>query len=249
MQIKEIPWITHTHTDYYDVCKIYNGEMPKFTFGEEFWENHYYLINTNHLENQYKYELSGNFFYYDEQLSYPTRLLNILSNLKSEIIFLDHEDMFLYGKANLEIISIAVKMLIDKKLDSVRFVKNLNANYLNLPNEDSIQLIDPKSEWLFSIQPSIWRKDKLISILKKNLNLNIWQLEERSQKTVKNFGIKIGVLSGKYVQRGKSHSNSEYYPYVATAIFKGKWTLSEYKEELNLVLNNYGINPNIRGFT
>ena len=33
MKIQNIPWITHTHTDYYDVCRIYEGEMPYF-YGE-----------------------------------------------------------------------------------------------------------------------------------------------------------------------------------------------------------------------
>ena len=46
MQIQDLKWITHTHTDYYDVCKIYNGEMPSKLWGDQFWENHYYDIET-----------------------------------------------------------------------------------------------------------------------------------------------------------------------------------------------------------
>ena len=36
MQIQDLKWITHTHTDYYDVCKIYHGEMPSKLWGDQF---------------------------------------------------------------------------------------------------------------------------------------------------------------------------------------------------------------------
>ena len=109
MKIQELDWVTHTHTDCYDVCNIYDGEMPSNLWGKDFWENHYYLINSHHKFNKNEFKLSGNIFYYDEDLYYPIRLINILSNLKSEIVVLDHEDMILYGQANLKEINKAFK--------------------------------------------------------------------------------------------------------------------------------------------
>ena len=87
MFIQELDWITHTHTDYYDVCNIYNSEMPHNLWGDDFWKNHYYLINSNHKFNTEEFKLSGNIFYYDEDLNYPIRLINILSLYKSFLIF------------------------------------------------------------------------------------------------------------------------------------------------------------------
>ena len=46
MKIQELDWVTHTHTDCYDVCNIYDGEMPSNLWGKDFWENHYYLITS-----------------------------------------------------------------------------------------------------------------------------------------------------------------------------------------------------------
>ena len=247
MKITELTWITHTHTEYYDVCKIYDGEMPEYLCGENFWNNHYYLINKEQQLNKEKYKLSGNFFYYDSRLPYPIRLINILSNIKSEIIVLDHEDMILYNHANLDKINLAIKYIIDQKLDSVRFIKNKNANYIPLDNHNVIDLIDKKSKWIFSIQPSIWRKDALIDILIKNINADLWQLEYRSQKVLRKLDIKIGVLAGSLKKRGSYHYDSEYYPYIATALFKGKWTTSEYPKELEILFQKYKINPFERG--
>ena len=247
MKIQEINWITHTHTEYFDVCKIYNCEMPINLWGDDFWKNHYYLINSEYREIKDECKLSGNLFYYENSISYPLRLVNILSNLDSELIILDHEDMILFSKANIDKINDAINLIVEGKLDSVRFIKNINAKYNKLIGSDSVELINPKSDWIFSIQPSIWRKEALISVLKKNLNVNIWQLEYKSQKVVRKLGLRIGVLSGNCKQRGMYHCDSEYYPYIATAVFKGKWTISEYPEELKYLFEKYDIDPFKRG--
>ena len=246
MQIQDLKWITHTHTDYYDVCKIYDGEMPSKLWGDQFWENHYYLINSEYKSKKEELKLSGNFFYYEDYLFYPLRLLNILSNINSEIIVLDHEDMILYDKANLDEINKALILIEKKNLDSIRFIKNINAKYNKIENSQ-VEIIDKKSEWIFSIQPSIWRRDSLISVLKRNLNVNIWQLEYKSQKIVRKLGLNIGVLAGDGKKRGKFHCDSEYYPFIATALFKGKWTISEYPIELKNLFRKYKIDPLIRG--
>ena len=246
MQIQDLKWITHTHTDYYDVCKIYDGEMPSKLWGDQFWENHYYLINSEYKSKKEELKLSGNFFYYEDYLFYPLRLLNILSNINSEIIVLDHEDMILYDKADLDEINKALILIEKKNLDSIRFIKNINAKYNKIENSQ-VEIIDKKSEWIFSIQPSIWRRNSLISVLKRNLNVNIWQLEYKSQKVVRKLGLNIGVLGGDGKKRGKFHCDSEYYPFIATALFKGKWTISEYPIELKNLFAKYKINPLIRG--
>tara|TARA_B100001248_G_scaffold174849_1_gene132634 strand:- start:1308 stop:2054 length:747 start_codon:yes stop_codon:yes gene_type:complete len=246
MQIQDLKWITHTHTDCYDVCKIYDGEMPSKLWGDQFWENHYYLINSEYKSKKEELKLSGNFFYYEDYLFYPLRLLNILSNINSEMIVLDHEDMILYDKANLDEINKALILIEKKNLDSIRFIKNINAKYNKIENSQ-VEIIDKKSEWIFSIQPSIWRRNSLISVLKRNLNVNIWQLEYKSQKVVRKLGLNIGVLGGDGKKRGKFHCDSEYYPFIATALFKGKWTISEYPEELKNLFAKYKIDPLIRG--
>ena len=48
-------------------------------------------------------------------------------------------------------------------------------------------------------------------------------------------------------QQGALHYESKIYPYVATAIVKGKWNFSGYPEKLKIILNNNKINVDIRG--
>ena len=44
------------------------------------------------------------------------------------------------------------------------------------------------------------------------------------------------------------HFDNEVYPYIATAIGKGKWNLGEYGYELEPLLQKLNINPSLRGW-
>ena len=48
-------------------------------------------------------------------------------------------------------------------------------------------------------------------------------------------------------KRGSNHYDSELYPYIATALVKGKWNLSEYQKELGDLLEEYKLNVSKRG--
>ena len=50
-------------------------------------------------------------------------------------------------------------------------------------------------------------------------------------------------------KRGLFHYDSSIFPYIATAIVKGKWNYSEYKNELDILFDNYKINKHERGIT
>jgi hypothetical protein len=103
------------------------------------------------------------------------------------------------------------------------------------------------SNWFFSIQPSIWNLTKFKEILSKNLDSNIWELENRSQTVVKEMNLKIAYSNDKSKKRGKFHYDNGIYPYVSTAIVKGKWNTSEYSLELKKIFSKYLINPQLRG--
>ena len=48
-------------------------------------------------------------------------------------------------------------------------------------------------------------------------------------------------------KRGLSHYDSSVYPYIATAVVKGKWNFREYKKELLDILNKLNIDYSKRG--
>ena len=81
----------------------------------------------------------------------------------------------------------------------------------------------------FSIQPTIIRKDILLQIASNVGALNIWDFEN----AIVGSGMDFMARRGDEKRRGDYHYDSFVYPYVATAINKGKWNLIEYTEELN----------------
>jgi len=51
----------------------------------------------------------------------------------------------------------------------------------------------------------------------------------------------------KQIKRGIYHWDSGIYPYIATAVVKGKWDYECYSKELSKLMDKYKIDPNIRG--
>ena len=48
-------------------------------------------------------------------------------------------------------------------------------------------------------------------------------------------------------KRGSNHHDSSVFPYIATAIVKGKWNCLEYRKELEPIFKNYNIDRYLRG--
>ena len=87
-----------------------------------------------------------------------------------------------------------------------------------------------------------------MDILTYNLDCNIWDLERRSQKVVKEMKLRAAYShTNGASRRGIFHYDNPVYPYIATAVGKGLWNLSEYEAELSKVFVEYAIDPTVRG--
>ena len=74
-------------------------------------------------------------------------------------------------------------------------------------------------------------------------SLNIWDFERAVTSIDNHYMVRLGGEK----QRGTRHCDSIVFPYIATAINKGKWNMSEYREELDKLFGEYNINPFERG--
>tara|TARA_B100000674_G_C37976642_1_gene979711 strand:+ start:5330 stop:6091 length:762 start_codon:yes stop_codon:yes gene_type:complete len=250
-KLLEVPWITHTHHDCSDLWVPYISEMKLFMplVFEAF--NHIYMVNAS-KNNTYAEETFGNsIYYYDENIAYPSRILNILRTLQAsghKYVIIDHEDMFLFDYPQLFIIDDAFKLMVKNSIDCIKFSKSTNCLASKDPECDDLMHISLNSDWIFSVQPSIWKISSYIKILEHYPQVNIWQLETLAQDIVKEYKLDICYLSGIGQKRGLYHYDSSIYPYIATALFKGKWVVNEYPNELQEIFVRYNINPYIRGF-
>jgi hypothetical protein len=194
---------------------------------------------------------------YDENLSYTDRLKSCLGKIEDEIVFFEHEDMILYDVPE-------VSQLINySKLMKRTYVDNFNPNKFDVikmirggkffsrkvlkKNIKCLKSISRFSPWIFSIQPSFWARTSLISILADHKGKGIWEFEAAAQKTMRSSKYRSAVVFENTPKRGDSHFDSNIYPYIATAIVKGKWNTKEYSPELEELASEYRMDLSIRG--
>jgi len=240
-----IGFLLYSHSSYSDCWPAFLGNMekflnPYFTFDE-------YAILVDKLE-----EPIPNFkeINYDDNLSYTKRLHQCISQVESEYILISHEDMMLYDHINQEYFEEAVSAIQeDPTIDSIKLIKVENMYFEEYYKDSKALRVTPwNANMKFAIQPTLWKKESYLKLLNLH-DANIWDFEVKGQATFRNlmfnslFTYDVNIDK----KRGKYHYDSCTYPYIATAIFKGKWTTNEYPKELECMFNEYNIDKNIRG--
>jgi len=222
----------YTHSSYADVLDLYLKQANNFNLAD-------IIIASNKTVEGYETVL------YDESLTYSERMVQCLDQIKDEIILFCHEDHILFDSPGMNLICYFSKLFLQKEeLDFLRLARTGNL-YFTDSWSSIINFIDNSSPDIFAVQPTVWRREKLIQFLKKSGSKSIWDLERQG---VDNIGtIKGGLhFDGREKQRG-GHFDSRLFPCVLTAICKGKWNISEYGEELWEIFKKYDIKTE-RGF-
>ena len=233
--------IFYSHTDYSDVWPVLFGQMNKFLP-----DTRKYLFSDQTTEDldQEGWELIR----YDDGLKYQDRMVHCLENVEEEIILFHHEDMFLYEKPNEEVLKDLAQLIADEEIDIIKLIRASYREFSLRPVTSSEFVFENPHDLQYAIQPSLCNKEKLMLIYDKTGGDSIWEFEAFSSGVSTYFGVKTGmVYTENDVKRGQYHWTSAIYPYVATAIVKGKWNLSDYPEELTPLLKKYKIDPDIRG--
>jgi hypothetical protein len=150
-----------------------------------------------------------------------------------------HEDMILFDKPNFELLEKYYGYVKSGVAESIKM--NLTGDSFAPSDVDSTLVTNQYSQ--FSIQPTIVKKEIFQNLVNTIGSLNIWQFEEAIFSYGKDFMIQIGGEK----KRGIYHYDSIIFPYIATAINKGKWNMSEYQKELDKMFNEYGVMPFERG--
>jgi hypothetical protein len=85
----------------------------------------------------------------------------------------------------------------------------------------------------FSIQPTLVKKEIFQNLVNTIGSLNIWQFEEAIISYGRDFMIRVGSEK----KRGMYHYDSIVFPYIATAINKGKWNMNTKKNWIKCLMN------------
>ena len=87
------------------------------------------------------------------------------------------------------------------------------------------------------MQPTIWKKSRFIELYKQ-VQAEKWFESDTYEEACRSLNIK-GFFTYNGEKKRGGHFDSSVYPYIATAVVKGKWNVSEYQQELQKQLQSY----------
>ncbi len=224
--------LLYTHSDYSWVWRYWHQQTDKFL--SNFQKICLLNLNSSFREDYHLIK-------YDDRLIYKDRVLSCLDNIDDEeIVLFCHEDMFLYDKPNYEIINHYINLLKNEKCSLIKLIRA----FKNLQKSDLHEnLLKNPPNQLFSIQPTLLKIKTLKYIYKNVPGKNIWEFEANTSKEYLNNLISLcSFVQNKDKKRGKFHYDSSIYPYICTAVIKGKWNFKEYKKELFEIFYNKKFN-------
>lgn len=234
--------IVYTHSDYSDVWPAFFGQLGKhlgpfksnYVFVDRFCEG-----IPRHFQQ----------IIYDDKKSYTHRLKDCLEKVTENVILFQHEDMILHSTPR----AAELVKLIDEldesapRFDAAKLVSGGTFLHLPISGHREFRKIWRLSPWIFSIQPTLWRKSSFEHLVALHEGQTIWEFETKAQKSVRKLRLRTISPKRSKNKRGRYHWDNPIYPVISTAISKGKWVFSEYESELRPILSRYGIDPSVRG--
>ena len=226
-----VPLVIYTHSDYKDVWKLLFGQLQKYLPNQKV-----YVLSDSNAE-----EIPSNYttIVYDDSKVYTDRLKQSLSQIDEDVVLFQHEDMILFDKPKAELFNKYIDYVKSGMVDSVKLIYVQENDVVS--ELDSTLISNAYSK--FSIQPTLIKLKNFVSLLNSTEPLNIWDFELAVPAEGKHYMVRLGGER----KRGIYHCDSIIYPYIATAITKGKWNYGEYMMELDGMFNEYGIVPFERG--
>lgn len=211
--------VTYTHFNSFDIVPYYINRMNKFnnSYDNIFFSN-------MDIENETCY-------IYDDNLPFSKEYSRLLNLIDDEFVIYSQEDQILYNGINPIVLE-----------DIKQYLKNSNYNYCRLirqQNElDTVINKLYRSNDKFSMQPTIWKRESLIKIMDSVVVDKIFDEYKFDNVMYKYPGL---FYYNSETKRGIDHYDSSIWPYIATAIVKGKWNVSEYPLEIKNLFFEYDI--------
>ena len=234
----------YSHSSYYDCLAPCLDRFKRFGNPNCKFEHKFLLLDQEDSFEGY------DVLKYTDAACYTARLVETVSQIPTDYLLFLHEDMILYEGISKTYMNLAIEAIMQDDIDCIKLIK-CDDNFLEAPYKNSrfLKSIPTTANLLFAVQPTLWNKESYLNVLKANPDKNIWQLEASGQGYAKENGYNCLYTYDQFLdkKRGKYHYDSCVFPYIATAIVKGKWNITDYPKEMREMLEEYEIDPNVRG--
>lgn len=239
--MNNITVFTYTHDNHIDLWEPYLDSLDKY----------FPKVNSVVIANK-DYEDYGRhkFYSYDDTKNYCEEYARCLEDhIDTKYFIYMQEDFILYNTVNLEAINRYIKFLEQNTFSFVRLIRCGDVTDTRVV-DDLYHITESNKPHTsvnsFSMQPTIWNKEKFIQLyrLTKNDRFGEYGFTENMNR----LNIRgVYAYNGEPIRKNSQHHDSSVFPYIATAVVKGKWNVSEYDKELQSIFEKYEINPFDRG--
>jgi len=184
--------------------------------------------------------------------SFRDQYLGCLRQVPEKYVITMNDDYILYKPVDIDKIKEYINILETTDYSFVRFTSAAD-NHIE-PFQKGLYKIPFYNPNLYSQTASLWKTRTLEKIHVNGPALHIGtrgekdgHFEEHACKVCMNMGIEgLSCWNGE-PKRGMSHYDNDVFPYIASALVKGKWNLSEYSNELQPLIKKYNIDTSVRG--
>jgi hypothetical protein len=228
--------VAYTNTNCSDLWVPFQKQVKKHT------NIPLYMISDGKIEN---INITDTYTYINEQPYYEV-WVEALKKFNSEYFIYLQEDFFLYDDVNQNKINEYLQFL--KNNPEYSFVRLIKSGQLGEKKiSDTLYEIEPSNPFVFAMQATIWKTSEYISLLEE-VKEEKWLETLAYPQAMSKMNMKGVYHYDNEPKRGGNHYDTNVYPYIATALVKGKWIMSEYQNELSPILYEHSIDPNLRGF-
>ena len=164
-------------------CDSYLDLIPGFSIlYERYFEPNIETLIVSETEDldipKYKFITPG-------KKQWGERIINALSETKTEYVFFVLDDYYLSQLLTNEYIEYLLKFMDNRKVNKIMLSPVPDfAKYEYLESINTMHKMSPNSPWLTSVQPAIWRKSELLKFLKPEYTP--WNFEVKGSELAKN---------------------------------------------------------------
>lgn len=231
--------IAYTNSNCQDVWKMFINQNQKHT------EMQLCLLTDEYSEEKYNLE-EGNVLIYDNKDPYYKIWIEAVQKFGGNYFIYLQEDFILYDDVNQEKINEYVEFL--KNNPQYSFIRLLKSGQLfDKKLSETLYEIESTNVNVFAMQPTIWKSVDYIKLMNTVKSKGWLETDADYRTNIAMLGIKGAYHYDNEPKRGSAHYDSNVYPYIATALIRGKWNTGEYRNQLNELLLEYKININERG--
>lgn len=171
--------------------------------------------------------------------------VNAVKKFNSEYFIYLQEDFFLYNNVNEEVLEKYKNLLQNSDYSFIRLLKSGKLN--NKLVFENLYEIESTNENIFSMQATIWKTTDYIKLMNTAASKGWLETDANYSQIMINLNMKGLYHFDNEPKVGTNHHDSNIYPYIATAVVKGKWNYKEYRHQLGLILTKHNIDPHKRG--